>query len=70
MSNGDNFAEYRRLIMAQQESMERRLDQVEESIVGLKVQMGVLVVKIGLLVAGFALVGAPVATYVFNRMVG
>lgn len=64
-----SFHEYRKLIVAHMESSNRRQDALEESITEIRVQMGVLVVKVGLLVAVLMLVGGTVATFVVSAVV-
>ena len=67
--DGGSFQEYRKLIIAHMESSNRRQDALEETITDIRVQMGVLVVKVGLLVAVLMLVGGSIATYVVSAAV-
>jgi F0F1-type ATP synthase membrane subunit c/vacuolar-type H+-ATPase subunit K len=64
-----SFREYRKLIIAHMESSNRRQRALEEALTEIRVQMGVLVVKVGLLVAVLMLVGGTVATYVVSAAV-
>lgn len=66
---GGSFQEYRKLIIAHMESSNRRQDALEETIAEIRVQMGVLVVKVGLLVTVLMLVGGSIATYVVSTAV-
>lgn len=64
-----SFQEYRKLILAHMESSSRRQNALDDAITEIRVQMGVLVVKVGLLVGVLMLVGGTVATYVVSAAV-
>ena len=60
---GGSFREYRQLILAHIKASNRRQDAVEDAITEMKVKMGVLVVKVGIIVAIAVTVGGAVTTY-------
>jgi len=64
-----SFQDYRKLIIAHMESSNRRQDALEDAIMEIRVQMGVLVVKVGLLVGVLVLVGGTISTYVVSSVV-
>jgi len=66
---GGSFQEYRKLIIAHMESSNRRQDALEDAITEIRVQMGVLVVKVGLIVSLLLVVGGTISTYVVSSVV-
>ena len=66
---GGSFREYRQLILAHIESSNRRQDAIEDAITEMKVQMGVLLVKVSLIVATIVLVVGTAATVVVSAAV-
>ena len=59
---GGDFREYRRLILAHMESSTARQSALEDSLLELRVQLGVLVVKVSLIVAMGALAAGAIVT--------
>jgi hypothetical protein len=66
---GGSFREYRKLIIAHMESSNRRQAALEDAIVDIRVQMGVVVVKVGLIVSLLLIVGGTISTYVVSAAV-
>lgn len=67
--DGGSFREYRQLILAHMESSDRRQSAMEKIVTDLKVQMGVLVVKVSLVVGIIILISGAIATAIVRNAV-
>lgn len=67
LDHSDDFREYRRLILAHMEASTSRQSALEDGLLDMRVQMGVLVVKVSLIVAVASLVLGTWVTVVIRQ---